>query len=64
MALHMSIAWQENKGLRNTSSKHMAIYPLKLYKLRWGIETNYYERRCSGSSAATKFAQGLRLSIC
>lgn len=43
MALHMSIAWQENKGLRNTSSKHMAIYPLKLYKLRWGIETNYYE---------------------
>ena len=29
MALHMSIAWQENKTLRNTSSKHMAIYPLK-----------------------------------
>ncbi len=26
---------------RNTSSKHMTIYPLKLYKLRWGIETNY-----------------------
>ena len=45
MALHMSIAWQENKGLRNTSSKHMAIYPLKLYKLRWGIETNYYEQK-------------------
>ena len=22
----------------------MAIYPLKLYKLRWGIETNYYCR--------------------
>ncbi|WP_286820489.1 transposase [Mitsuokella sp. UBA4253] len=63
MALHMSIAWQENKGLRNTSSKHMAIYPLKLYKLRWGIETNYYEQKM-GSSAATKFAQRLRLSIC
>ncbi len=45
MTLHMSIAWQENKGLRNTSSKHMAIYPLKLYKLRWGIETNYYEQK-------------------
>ena len=45
MALHMSIAWQENKTLRNTSSKHMAIYPLKLYKLRWGIETNYYEQK-------------------
>ena len=45
MALHMSIAWQENKGLRNISSKHMAIYPLKLYKLRWGIETNYYEQK-------------------
>lgn len=45
MALHMSIAWQENKTLRNTSSKHMAIYPLKLYKLRWGVETNYYEQK-------------------
>ena len=45
MALHMSIAWQENKTLRNTSSKHMAISPLKLYKLRWGIETNYYEQK-------------------
>ena len=41
----MSIAWQENKTLRNTSSKHMAIYPLKLYKLRWGSETNYYEQK-------------------
>ena len=41
MALHMSIAWQENKTLRNISSKYMAINPLKLYKLRWGIETNY-----------------------
>ena len=44
MALHMSIAGQENKTLRNTSSKHMAISPLKLYKLRWDIETNYYEQ--------------------
>ena len=25
--LHMSIAWQESKALRDTSSKHMAIYP-------------------------------------
>ena len=23
----------------------MSIYPLKLYKLRWGIETNYYEQK-------------------
>ena len=23
----------------------MAIYPFKLYKLRWGIETNYYEQK-------------------
>ena len=23
----------------------MAFYPLKLYKLRWGIETNYYEQK-------------------
>ena len=42
MALHMSIAWQETKTLRNTGSKHMAIYPLKL---RWGIETNCYEQK-------------------
>ena len=45
MALHMSIAWQENKTLRDTSSKFMVFYPLKLYKLRWGIETNYYEQK-------------------
>ena len=45
MALHMSIAWQESKILRDTSSKLMTFYPLKLYKLRWGIETNYYEQK-------------------
>ena len=45
MALHMSIAWQENKTFRDTSSKLMTFYPLKLYKLRWGIETNYYEQK-------------------
>ncbi len=45
MALHMSIAWQKNKTLHNTSSKYMAIYPLKPYKLLWGIETNYYEQK-------------------
>ena len=45
MALHMSIAWQESKTLRDTSSKLMTFYPLKLYKLRWGIETNYYEQK-------------------
>ena len=42
---HMSIAWQESKILRDTSSKLMTFYPLKLYKLRWGIETNYYEQK-------------------
>lgn len=45
MALHMSIAWQESKALRDTSSRLMTFYPLKLYKLRWGIETNYYEQK-------------------
>ena len=45
MALHMSIAWQENKTFCDTSSKLMTFYPLKLYKLRWGIETNYYEQK-------------------
>ena len=34
MSLHMSITWQENKTLRDTSSKFMAFYPLKLYKPR------------------------------
>ena len=54
MALHMSIAWQESKILRDTSSKLMTFYPLKLYKLRWGIETNYYStaRYLSSSSPA------------
>ena len=45
MALHMSIAWQESKALRGASSKAMTFYPLRLYKLRWGIETNYYEQK-------------------
>lgn len=46
MALHMSIVWQESKALRRgASSKAMAFYPLRLYKLRWGIETNYYEQK-------------------
>ncbi len=45
MALHMSIAWQESKALRDTSSRLMTFYPLKLYKLRWSIETNYYEQK-------------------
>ncbi|MDD6382351.1 MAG: transposase [Selenomonadaceae bacterium] len=45
MALHMSITWQESKTLRDTSSKLMTFYPIKLYKLRWGIETNYYEQK-------------------
>ena len=45
MALHISIAWQESKALRDTSSRLMTFYPLKLYKLRWGIETNYYEQK-------------------
>lgn len=45
MAMHMSIAWQESKALRDTSSKLMTFYPLKLSKRRWGIETNYYEQK-------------------
>ena len=27
----------------------MDYYPLKLYKLRWAIETNYYEQKAFGS---------------
>lgn len=62
MALHMSIVWQESKTLRDTSHKLMTFYPLKLYKLRWGIETNYYEQKMFWKLAATKFARDLRLS--
>ena len=45
MALHVSIACQESRALRGASSEAMAAYPLCLYKLRWGIETNYYEQK-------------------
>ena len=45
MALHMSIAWQDSRMLHGASSKEMEFYPLRLYKLRWGIETNYYEQK-------------------
>ena len=45
MALHMSVAWQESRALHGASSKAMTFYPLRLYKLRWGIETNYYEQK-------------------
>lgn len=31
--------------LHGASSKEMEFYPLRLYKLRWGIETNYYEQK-------------------
>ena len=44
-ALHMSCAWQERKILRDAPTDGMKYYPLKLYKLRWAIETNYYEQK-------------------
>ena len=43
--LHMSCAWQERKTLRDAPAAGMEYYPLKLYKLRWAIETNYYEQK-------------------
>ena len=43
--LHMSCAWQERKILRDAPAEGMDYYPLKLYKLRWAIETNYYEQK-------------------
>lgn len=43
--LHMSCAWQERKILRYAPAEGMDYYPLKLYKLRWAIETNYYEQK-------------------
>ena len=44
-ALHMSCAWQERKILRDAPAEGMDYYPLKLYKLRWAIEINYYEQK-------------------
>ena len=43
--LHMSCAWLENSELRNCPVEEAFFYPLKLYKLRWSIETNYYEHK-------------------
>ncbi len=43
--LHISCAWQERKILRDAPAEGMDYYPLKLYKLRWAIETNYYEQK-------------------
>lgn len=43
--LHMSCAWNENSELRNCPVEEAVFYPLKLYKLRWSIETNYYEQK-------------------
>ncbi len=45
MALHMSTTWKNSKMLRDASYREMEFYPLRLYKLRWGIETNYYEQK-------------------
>lgn len=39
----MSCAWQERQILRDAPAEGMTYYPLKLYKMRWAIETNYYE---------------------
>ena len=41
----MSCAWLENSELRNCPVEEAFFYPLKLYKLRWSIETNYYEHK-------------------
>ena len=45
VSLTMSVAWQESRALRGASSETMAAYPLCFYRLRWGIETNYYEQK-------------------
>ena len=45
----MSCAWLENSELRNCPVEEAFFYPLKLYKLRWSIETNYYEHKTSWS---------------
>ena len=44
-ALHMICAWQEREILRDAPAEGMNYYPLKLYRLRWAIETNYYEQK-------------------
>jgi hypothetical protein len=39
-----SCAWQERQILRDAPAEGMTYYPLKLYKMRWAIEANYYEQ--------------------
>lgn len=41
----MSCTWNKNTKLRNCTVEESIFYPLKLYKLRWSIETNYYEQK-------------------
>ena len=41
----MSCAWQDRKILRDAPAEGMDYYPLKLYKLRLAIETNYCEQK-------------------
>lgn len=43
--LHMSCAWQKRKTLRDAPADGMDYYPMKLYKLCWAIEINYYEQK-------------------
>ena len=43
--LYMSCAWQGRKILRNAPAEGIDYYPLKLCKLRWAIETKYYEQK-------------------
>lgn len=42
---HMSAAWQDDPFLRQAGSNDQEFYPLRLYALRWKIETNYYEQK-------------------
>lgn len=43
--LHMSGAWQAQRSLRQAGIRDRIFYPLRLYKMRWHIETGYYEQK-------------------
>lgn len=40
----------------------MNYYPLKLYKLRWAIETNYYEQKTFWSLNAYRIRHQMALN--
>ena len=43
--IHLSFAWQTDDNLNEVNSDNVALCPLRLYAMRWNIETCYYEQK-------------------